>query len=171
MTGIADTFNSANDNKVLSLRDAVYAANTAVADTHDIWLPAWNFKLTIQRTALANQVEMSVAQGDLDIEQPLIVLGINNGIAKTTVAWRAGAPNDAVFDLLGDYDGDGVTSPDSNPGNVDSADYATWRYYDTRPALNDFRADGNDDGDVNQADYDVWRSHYGNSLRLDNVVV
>jgi hypothetical protein len=171
VTGIADTFNSANDYKVLSIRDAVHAANTAAAGTHEIWLPAWNFKLTIQRTALPNQVEMSVAQGDLDIEQSLIVRGINSGSVKTSVAWRPGAPNDAVFDLLGDYNGDGVTSPDSNPGNVDSADYATWRYYDTRPALNDFRADGNDDGDVNQADYDIWRSHYGNSLTLIDVAV
>ena len=74
---------------------------------------------------------------------------------------------DAVFDLLGDYDGDGITTPDNN--SVEANDYVIWR--DTQGSITDLRADGNDDAHRHAADYNFWSSNFNNTLSLDCVLV
>jgi hypothetical protein len=157
VTGIADTYNHGDDGSVLSIRDAVDFAGAGGV----IWLPAWKFTLTRQRTTAANLPEPNVSEGDIEIGTSMTIHG--TGPAGTTkVAWKPGVV-DAIFDLLGDYDGDGVTSPDN--GSVDANDYVIWR--STLGSMTDLRADGNDNGVVDQGDYDIWRGHFGNTLVLD----
>jgi hypothetical protein len=83
----------------------------------------------------------------------------------TSVAWRSGAIPDKVFELLGDYNNDGVTS--FSPGDVDSADYVIWN--NTQGSTTDLRADGDDDGIVDADDYSVWISHFSYQLMLHDV--
>ena len=45
VTGLADTFNSANDATVFSLREAVHDSNLVPGP--EIWLPSWRFILTL----------------------------------------------------------------------------------------------------------------------------
>jgi hypothetical protein len=158
VTGIADTYNHTDDATVMSTLEAIDLANTTPG-AQEIWLPAWNFQLTIDRNWVTHPTDTNVEYGDLDIKQSLIIRGVTG---STSVTWRVGAAADAVFDLLGDYNGDGMSSTDS--GLVDDGDYIIWRA--TKNQSVDLRADGNDDGTVNQLDYDVYRSHVDNALTL-----
>ncbi len=154
VTSIVDTFSDADNAYSLSVREAINLANTNPGD--EIWLPAWTFFLTIARPTTA-LTDTDVAFGDLDIHQSLTLRGI---AGPTSVEWRAGAVADAVFDLIGDYNGDGITSQDD--GSVTSADYTVWA--DTLGSTTDLRADGDDNGIVQQADWDIWMNHFGNTL-------
>jgi hypothetical protein len=146
VTGLADTFNSADDARVRSVREAVHAAN-GVSGTKEIWLPAWNFKLTRERSLAPPDVttDMTAEYGDLDVIQRLTVRGVDG---STSVAWRSGAVADKVFELVGDYNLNGI---------VDTADYVLWQ-------TNDGDDDGVTGGD--QGDYDAWANHYDNTLEL-----
>jgi hypothetical protein len=139
----------------MSLRDAIDLANTT-AGVQEIWLPAWEFILTLERTADDNEIELDISQGDLEVTESLVIRGIAD---LTRVAWPADAMPDKVFELIGDYDDDGYSNR-----NVDQSDYAVW-------AAGLLAADGDDDGDVDDDDYDIWVEHFGNSLTLDGVMV
>jgi hypothetical protein len=160
VTGVADTYTHSDDDRVTSIREAIDLANTT-SGAQEIWLPAWKFKLTRERNSITQLTDMDVSFGDLDIADALTIRGVSG---STSVTWRAGAASDAVFDLLGDYNGDGITSADN--GVVDSGDYVIWAASDGSTNL---QADGNDDGVVNSLDYDVYRSRFGNTLTLLNV--
>jgi hypothetical protein len=166
VTGIADTYNHANDESVVSLRDAIDLANTT-AGAQEIWLPAWNFMLTRDRATFGggSTTDMSVAFGDLDIGKSydtsnvggsLTIRGVNG---STSVAWKSDLPTDKLFELLGDYDNDGIANP---PSNVDTSDNLLWRKGVSS-------ADGNDDGVVDSLDYDVWFQNYGTSLAVHGI--
>jgi hypothetical protein len=166
VTGVADTFNSSDNARVASLRDAINLANTTVG-AEEIWVPAWKFLLSIERPAdrVAFPTDVTAAYGDLDVGDSLTIRGISSVGGSTSVAWRVGAVSDAVFDLLGDYNGDGINSPDD--GNVTTNDRVVWQ--STLGSTMDLRADGDDDGTVDQDDYGIWFSHYGNTLTLISV--
>lgn len=99
----------------------------------------------------------------MDVTQSLKV----QGITGTSVSWRGGLV-DAVFDLIGDFDGNGITTPDLNPGYVNGSDYVTWTTQLGMTGSN-LSADADDDGDVDAADRTLWSDHFGNSLELVNV--
>jgi hypothetical protein len=174
VTGIADTFNTGvagNDTYVRSVREAVHTANITAGD-HEIWLPAWKFMLTLDRgniytDLLESGTDTSAMYGDLDIDETLTLLGIDGSNAKTSVAWHPEAAADAVFDLLGDYNGDGVTSQDD--GEVGNLDWVIWR--DTQDSTTDLRADGNDNRIVDAEDHAIWSAHWGDTLTLDDILV
>jgi hypothetical protein len=147
---------------VSSLRDNIDLAN-ATAGAQEIWLPAWKFILTRERTTLPNQAELDIGQGDLEVDDSLTIRGVNG---RTSVAWRTGALTDAVFDLLGDYNGDGIANGTDN-GNVGTEDYVIWQ--NTLGSTTDLRADGDDDGTVDQDDYGVWTANWGNTLQIIDV--
>jgi hypothetical protein len=139
---LGTTYDGTSDPVRMSIRDAVSLANgTAAAD--EIWLPAWNFKLVLERTAGENEQEMDVWQGDIEIMNDLTIRGVNG---PTSVAWRAGAAVDKVFELVGDY---------NSSGKVDTADNVLWR-----------TSDGDDDGITNsdQGDYDAWHDNYDSTF-------
>jgi hypothetical protein len=93
--------------------------------------------------------------------------GIDGGIGnRTTVAWHPRVV-DAVFDLLGNYDGDGITSSDN--GTVNNADYTIW--FDNQDSTTDLSADGNDNGIVDDDDYDIWQDNFNNTLSVIDVLV
>ena len=169
VTAVADTFNHANDAYALSLREAIDLANADVP-VNEIWLPAWVFVLTRERLIMpdgidgSNATDIDVAWGDLDIRESLIVRGVNG---QSTVKWRTGIV-DAVFDLLGDYNGDGIANGVDN-GSVGTEDYTIWR--NTLGSTTNLIADGNDNGIVDQNDWNIWNSHYGNTLVTDGVVL
>ncbi|MEX2168913.1 MAG: hypothetical protein WD851_06365 [Pirellulales bacterium] len=156
VTGLADTWDGTSDPIVMSLRDAIDLANQTSA-TDEIWLPAWDFILTQERTVF-NVPEIDVAIGDLEVEQSLIILGV--GTSFTSVQWRPDAVVDKVFELRGDYNGDGT---------VNAADYTVWQ--NTLHSTTDLRADGDDNGTVQQADYNVWYARIGFTLTLTGITV
>ncbi len=162
VTSVADTFDLTPDASRLSVREAVDLANSDLNSLEEIWLPAWNFVLSRDRGTNATDTETSY--GDLDIKGRLVVRGV---ASETSLTWRPDI-TDAVFDLLGDYNGDGLANGTDN-GTVDTGDYSVWR--DTLGSTTDLRADGNDDGVIDQDDYDVWADYYGNTLVLDGVGV
>ena len=57
--------------------------------------------------------------------------------------------------LPGDYNAD---------GEVDAADYATWKTNFGATAGAGLAADGSGNNIVDAADYTVWRNHFGNSV-------
>jgi CSLREA domain-containing protein len=163
VTGLADTFDSANDATVRSLREAIYAANNA-AGADVIWAPAWAFTLTRQRTTTLAQGDVDASHGDLDITQSLTICG-TGPTGTTTVKWRLGVV-DAIFDLIGDFNGDGITSPDD--GQVSGTDFNIWQQ--TLGSMSDLRADADDNGIIQGADKDLWALYFGNTLTLTNLV-
>ena len=152
VTSVADTFDNADNAYALSIREAIDAANS-LSGTQEIWMPAWKFVLTRPRSAAPGSTDTDVTVGDLDIHQSLILRGVSG---VTSVAWRAGI-TDKVFELLGDYNGDGIAN-----GSVGSEDYTIWR--DTLGSTSDLRADGDDNGVIQEADWIIWKSHFGNTL-------
>ena len=169
VTSVVDSFDHGDDVSALSLREAIDSANLNDNVTERIWLPAWNYVLTRDRATFGfGTTDMNIAFGDLDISDTLIVRG--SGLAgNTSVAWRPGVV-DAVFDLLGDYNGDGITTEDN--GDVSGGDFLTWQTQNGQSGSpNDFSADGDDDGDVDGDDLDVWEDHYGNIFFLTGVEV
>jgi predicted outer membrane repeat protein len=160
VTGVADTSEHADDSVVRSIRDAIDTANTT-AGTQEIWLPAWKYFLTRERTTAPNLPELDVHQGDLEVKESLVIRGVNGA---TSVVWRAGIL-DKVFELLGDYNDDGVT--DVSPSDVDTSDYIVWR--DTEGSMTDLSADGDDNGIVDDADYQLWQGNFGWTLMLHGI--
>ena len=117
-------------------------------------MPAWEFILTRQRTTAANLPELNVSEGDLEITVSVILRGIGGAMGPaTSVAWMAGAAPDNVFELMGDYNGDGA---------VDAADYVAW-------ANGVPSADGDDDGEVEGEDLVIQQANLGNTLTLLDV--
>ena len=78
---------------------------------------------------------------------------------QPSVAWAPELAADNVFELVGDYNGNGV---------VDTADHTNWTNQNGQsgPGLS---ADGDDDGDVDSADYILWSTHFNITLTLDGV--
>jgi hypothetical protein len=158
VTGVADTYDGSSDPVVMSLRDAINLANTN-SGTQEIWLPAWTFVLTLQRITAANQIEMNVWEGDLEIGESLTIRGVGTA---TSVAWRPGAAADKIFELLGDFTSDRI---------VDGGDYVLYRKQQglEQPGI---ASDGDDNGVVDGKDYrDVYLPHFGNTVTLLNVIV
>lgn len=160
VTGIADTFNHADDTTVRSLREAIDSANGANGQT--IWAPPWNFILTRQRTTTLAQGDVNTSHGDLDIVKSMT---INGGGGGTSVRWRTGIV-DAVFDLIGDFNGDGIASPDD--GQVSGTDFNIWQQ--TLGSTVDLRADADDNGKIEGADKDLWTLYFNNTLTLTNFI-
>jgi hypothetical protein len=159
VTGWGDSFDSTDDASVLSVREAVHATNQ-VSGQQEIWLPAWNFKLTRQSIRSFGATDVDTAIGDLDIHESLTIRGV---AGSTSVAWRTGTVNDAVFDLIGDFNGDGIISDDNS---VDNVDFVIWR--DTLGSTWDLRADADDNGIIENADKSWWQAKFGNVLtRID----
>jgi predicted outer membrane repeat protein len=156
VTGVADSYDRSDDAMVRSIRDAIGAANTT-AGAQEIWLPAWKYALTRERDFARYPSDTDVSIGDLDIHETLILRGVSS---STSVAWRFGAQVDAVFDLIGDFNGDGISSADD--GNVDSVDWVIWR--DTLGSTTDLRADADDNRVVNDMDRIWWRAKFGYTL-------
>ena len=146
VTGLTDTVDHDNDETVLSLREAVILSNDSATGAEIIWLPAWTFRLTIPGPTLG---DMDAAFGDLDVTDPLTV----RGIASDTTVDGSAIAVDAVFDLLGDFNGD---------GQVDSLDYNLF-------SSGDPLADANEDGIVDVEDFDIWDANRFNTLTLINV--
>jgi hypothetical protein len=158
VTGVGDKYDGSTDPLMMSLRDAIHQANIT-SGAQEIWLPAWKFILTRERTGELTDTEVSY--GDLDIKDSLVIRGIEN---STSVTWRTGARADAVFELLGDYSGNNV---------VDQVDFALWHYYNDETPPFSLVTDGDDDGVVlnDQDDYDVCYANYGHTLTLLGVSV
>ncbi|MGL4514777.1 MAG: dockerin type I domain-containing protein [Lacipirellulaceae bacterium] len=163
VTSARDTFNHADNLEALSLREAIDLANNASSPS-TIWVPAWKFTLTRERMEyLGNgpQTDTDVAWGDLDVKKSMSIRGVTG---STSVAWKPDVI-DAVFDLLGDYDGDGVAG-----GAVNAGDYTVYaEQLGSVGNWEQFSADGDDDGDVDSADHAIWSLYYGNTLSLLNV--
>jgi CSLREA domain-containing protein len=165
VTSVADTYDGDSDAKTMSLRDAIHQANTT-AGAQEIWLPAWEFILTRDRATYGggSVTDTSVAFGDLDIGKgsasehggSLTIRGVNG---STSVAWAAGLANDKVFELLGDYNEDGV--PDESPSHVNADDGIILD-------KNMSAADGDDDGDYvdDEGDQQIYDWNFGTTLTL-----
>lgn len=164
VTSQVDSFNHADDAAALSLREAIDLTNLDDDSLEEIWLPAWDFHLTRDRGDA--QYDMDISYGDLDISDSLKLRGL--GSSLTSVRWKSGEV-DAVFDLLGDYNGNGISGGTTDNGYVTGSDYLKWQTQNGNgdsTTLNAYSADGDDDGDVDSDDYTVWQEHYTNTLSL-----
>ena len=161
VTTVEDTFDHTDDVESLSLREAIDLANNDTGAS-EIWLPAWNFVLTRDRGT--NITDTDIAYGDLDIKDSLTLRGVTG---ETSVSWTPGVVDD-IFDLLGDFTGDGISSNDD--GDVDGADYLAWSQQSGSTG-GVFSADGDDDGDVDGDDLALWSNYYGNTLDIFDILV
>lgn len=160
VTTIADTFDHTNDAASLSIREAVDLANQA-SGLKTIWIPAWKFTLTRDRGT--NSTDTNVSYGDLDIKNKLVVRGVAE---RTSIEWKSGVV-DKVFDLLGDFDGDGDVDP-----AMPLDDGEIWdNQFSSSGAWEEFAADGDDDVDVDMYDEDIWAQNLGHTLQLTNVAL
>jgi hypothetical protein len=161
VTSVADTYDGTSDPLNMSLRDAIKLANST-AGAEEIWLPAWAFILTRERTNSPTSTETDESQGDIEIEESLTIRGING---STSVAWRAGTAPDKVFELIGDTDGvqAGTNAVGLNDFNNTLSDLGQHG--------SNLRADFDDNGTVDLNDFNLCLAHIGNTLLLDGVVV
>lgn len=178
VTSLVDTFDHTDDARALSIREAISLANGEVDPLKDnlleeIWMPAWSFVLTRERQGGAGTTDTDIAFGDLDITDKLKVRGVT-GLTK--VQWKLGV-TDASFDLVGDYNGNGIAGGTEDDGGVNGSDFIKWQQqYGSgvgSPSLNTYSADGDDDGDVDGDDNTIRAAHYGNTFEImdDSVFV
>ena len=168
VTSVADTFDHSDDAYALSIREAIDLANQS-GGASEVWVPAWALTLTRDRQTYGggSVTDTDVAFGDLDISDSLTIRGVSG---LTSVAWKAGV-TDKVFDLLGDYNGNGIVDPlPIDP----SEDYDWWDSQNgsgsgTPADWEQYAADGDDDGDVDTDDETIWSNHTGNTLDLFGV--
>jgi CSLREA domain-containing protein len=151
VTTVADEFNHTNDAESLSVREAVDLANQA-SGSQEIWIPAWHFTLTRDRGTATTDTDTSI--GDIDVKDSAVIRGI---AGLTAIGWKPGVV-DKVFELVGDYNGNGT---------VDAADYTV--YTDNIGSTTNLNADGNDNGIVDSADYSIWSANSGHTLQIDDV--
>lgn len=156
VTSVVDHYDGTSDTVRMSIRDAVDLSNGASGDG-DIWLPAWNFFLTQTRIEDELDEEMYVSQGDIEVFDTLTVLGVST---LTKVQWAPGLAADKVFELVGDFNNNGI---------VDSTDWIIWRVYEGDPGFPNMPGDADDDMDVDLDDYDWWVSQFGTALQLIQV--
>ncbi|QEG37405.1 hypothetical protein [Bythopirellula goksoeyrii] len=112
----------------------------------------------------SRQTRQDVLYGDLDSKESLIIRGVTGA---TSVAWTPGVV-DAIFDLLGDFSDDGISSP--YDGDVDGGYYFIWQQQNGSIG-GTYSADADDDGDVDGDDLDIWSDHYNNTLDIFDIVV
>ena len=161
VTSARDSFSHVDDAFSLSLREAIDFANQNAGG--EIWLPAWKFLLT--RPGATGLDDHDLAFGDLEIIESLTLRGAGSTAVEVKQTLAQYNDADPVFDLIGDFDGDGVTTYDD--GSAGGGDYLTWLYSNGQST--DLRADADDDGDVDYDDYDLWVDGYGNILTRNNV--
>ncbi len=165
VTTLLDTFDHTDNDYSLSIREAIGLANDNQNGHDEVWLPAWEFKLTLDRESYGggSSTDTSVEFGDLDISDSLTIRGVRSDL--TTVAWEDPTECDVVFDLLGDYTGDGFLSADD--GDVGGPDFIAWQQQEgASGGVGVFSADGDDDGDVDSYDLDIWSMHSDNTLDI-----
>ena len=145
-------------------------AVTTLADIGEAW---HTYRATISQDSILYELDL-FRDGTFDSSITFDVTTGPNGFDSL----RIGAPSNVsspgndfyggvIFDnikltlediptsLTGDYNGD---------GEVDAADYTTWRDTLGDSVLNDGDgADGNENGVVDPLDYNVWVTNYGNS--------
>lgn len=163
VTSIADQYDDADDDYAFSLREAIDAANGTTTIDEEVWLPAWDYLLTRQRTTQAAGTQLTdtdAAFGDLDIEGNLTLR--RAGALTESVRWADSTHTDKTFELLGDYNGDHV---------VDSADYTIYRAnkYSSGTDPDEWEnldGDANDDDTVDSSDHAIWVGNYGATLSL-----
>jgi hypothetical protein len=161
VTSAVDSFDHADDDWALSLRETVDLANQNAGA--EIWLPAWKFMLS--QAGATGLDDHDLAFGDLEIIESLTLRGAGSAAVEVKQTLSQYNDPDPVFDLIGDFDGDGVTTYDD--GSAGGGDYLTW--LNTNGQSTDLRADADDDGDVDYDDYDLWADGYGNTLTRYNV--
>jgi hypothetical protein len=167
VTSATDTFDHADDGDALSLREAIDLANTD-SGASEVWLPAWTFVLTRDRATYGTgTTDVDVSFGDLDVTDSLVVRGV---YGQTGVQWSAGV-NDAVFDLIGDFNQDGQADQ-----TVNGSDFLAWQTQNGSGSVDpanweQFSADADDDGDVDGADQALWSAYYGNTLDLFDILL
>ena len=156
VTSVVDTFDYASHGDAqLSLREAVDLANNNPGD--EIWVPAWSFALTLDSSSASDH---SIAYGDLDIEKTLTIRIAGNAGVQVRQTVEKYQDTDAVFDLWGDFNGDGVSD-----ASVSGSDYLIWQQQNGMTGSN-LAADADDDGDVDGDDYDIWDANYSFSLDI-----
>ncbi|MCC6494436.1 MAG: hypothetical protein IT424_15605, partial [Pirellulales bacterium] len=130
----------------------------------EIWIPAWKFLLT-RKSSVAGASDDSISFGDLEIFDALTLRGAGSTPVQAIQTIAEYQDYDPVFDLLGDFSGDGIVSDD---GAVNGDDYLTWL---TQSGFSgaDYGADADDDGDVDAADLALWSAGFGEALSLTNV--
>jgi hypothetical protein len=94
VTSVADTYDGSASPLNMSLRDAIHQANIT-PNKQVIWLPAWEFRLTLGGTDAGGPP--NVAIGDLDVTDTLDILGMD--LASTKVD-ASGIP-EAAFEQIG----------------------------------------------------------------------
>ncbi|TWT30984.1 hypothetical protein KOR34_43570 [Posidoniimonas corsicana] len=160
VTSIVDTAQSGGSADALSLREAIDLANTA-SGADEVWLPAWDLRLSIQRTD--QPTDLDALYGDLDVLGDLTLR--RAGSVAGAVGWADSTVTDKVFELVGDY---------NNDLHVTASDYSVWYSQNGSSGVDpdaweNLPGDGDDDDDVDSADYYVWRGNLGADLTLIGV--
>jgi predicted outer membrane repeat protein len=165
VTSMVDSFNHVDDARALSIREAIDLANASDGTLQTVWMAPWKYTLTRDRARFGggSLTDLNIAFGDLDIRDSMAIHGAG-AAGATSVKWRPGVV-DAVFDMIGDFNGNGTSTQDD--GWVDGTDFTIWQT--TLGSTTDLRADADDDGDVDGSDLSLWNAEFGNNLTVTNI--
>lgn len=153
VTSSADTWTATPDSEQLSLRDAVFAANSDPKVLDEVWLPAWDFTLTRR---LDDADLYDTAFNDLDVLGELVIRGV---AGKTSIGWLPTVVDD-VFQQIGDFEPD---------GDVDITDFGLFAdaFGSVLGDANyDARADYDSDNDVDITDFGIFADAFGTVFLL-----
>ena len=150
VTSVGDTFDHTDNHFSLSLREAISLSNDQHQIAEEIWLPAWNFRLTLTSQ---NDTPNDISRNDLDVLGTLTIRGIAGG---TSIQWHV-ASVDHVFSLVGDIQGENGFDFD-----VDINDFGVFtdQWGSTGSGLS---ADFDGDDEVDISDFGVFSDSYGSS--------
>ena len=91
VTGVADTYNHADDAYASSLREAIDTANIT-AGAQQVWLPGWHFLMTLSGVG-------AITQGDFDVPagSQMTIRGV--GAGSTVIDAASLAMRDRIFEV------------------------------------------------------------------------
>ncbi len=94
VTSMVDKIDATDDNQVLSLREAVIAANNGGGT---VWLPAWEHRLTLTGA----ETGTDAAVNDLDITDDVTIVGAGAGLTVISTSFSTVSDQTRIFDVQG----------------------------------------------------------------------
>jgi len=169
VTSVVDSFEPSTNSYALSIREAIDLTNSNNNIAENIWLPAWSYILIRDRKNYGTgTTDTDISFGDLNITDSLTLRGAGTGttrLGSVSVEWSKGLEADSVFELLGDFNNNGVVDSDG--------DRDIWNENENYGTLVDATfemGDADGDGDVDGQDFLLRQQNLGNTLSIFGIL-